>query len=188
MRYLNLAAVIVSASLAASCGIPMKAYDYPNYGFTADFPAPPKVEDTTIAQNGAQIIVLDAQNLGRDFAITVTDVDPARDLDALVEDEAQAMAKAVGGEVTYRTYCSTAEGVLGRELVIRKNGDRAVRARYYRSGGRFYILTAKSAMGLNPGAIDSTPVDPSTESGKDSDPAVNDFLTSFHVTPAAKTA
>ena len=187
-RLFNLAAIIASASVtAASCGFapPMTTYTYPKYGFAADFPAPPKVQDTTNPQNGAHITVLDAQSLGRDFAITVTDVDPARDIDGLVEDASQAMAKIASGEVTYRTYCATAEGVLGRELAISKNRRRAVRARYFLSGARFYILTAKSALGVNPVA-ESTGVDPTTESGADDDPAVKDFLTSFQVTPAAK--
>jgi hypothetical protein len=179
MRYLNLAIVIASASLAASCGLAprMTTYAYPNYGFTADFPSPPTVEDTTNPQNGAHITVLGSQSLGRDFAISVTEVDPARDIDELVDGASQAMAKGVGGEVTYRTTCATAEGALGRELVISKNGRRAVRARYYLSGARFYILTAESALSV-----------PNAESGPDDDPAVKAFLTSFHVTPAAKSS
>ena len=155
------------------------------YGFSADFPAAPTVEDTTNPQNGARITALDAQSLGRDFAVTVTEVDPARDIDELVDDASQPMAKMVGGAVTYRTSCATAEGVLGRELVISKNGRRAVRARYYLSGARFYILTAESRMGVNPVA-ESTDTDPGAESGTDDDPAVTHFLTSFHVMPTAK--
>jgi hypothetical protein len=186
-RYLNFAVVIAAASLVASCGLApkMTAYPYPKYGFTADFPAPPEVEESTDAQSGVHVIAIDAKNLGRDFAITFSDVDPSRDIDALVEDASQAMAKAVGGTVTYRTYCATAEGVLGRELVISKNGSRAVRARYYLSGARFYILTAESVVGANP-VGESAGVDTSTESGADNDPAVNVFLTSFHVSASAK--
>lgn len=90
----------------------------------------------------------------------------------------------VGGEVTYRTTCATAEGVLGRELVISKNGRRAVRARYYLSGARFYILTVESAVTVP--LAKSTDVDPNARSGTDDDPAVTHFLTSFHVMPTAK--
>jgi hypothetical protein len=187
MRYLDLAAAVASASLAASCGFapPMTTYDYPKYGFTADFPAPPKVTDTINRQNGSHVIVLDAQSLGRDFAVTVSDVDPTRDIDALADDASEAMAKNVDGEVTYRTTCATAEGALGREHVISKDGRREVRVRFYRSGARLYVLTAKSSMGLSPVA-EAADVDPSTESGTDNDAAVRGFLTSFHVTPVAK--
>lgn len=187
MRCLNLAAVIAAASLVASCGLtpPMTTYAYPKYGFSVDFPAAPTVDDTTNPQTGVHITALDSQSLGRDFAITVTEVDPTRDIDELVDAASQPMAQAVGGEVTYRTPCATAEGALGRELVISKNGHRAVRARYYLSGARFYILTAESAAGLNPVA-ESTDADPSADSPKDEDPAVTAFLTSFHLLPAAR--
>jgi len=184
MRYLNLAAVIASASLAASCGLPMTTYPYPKYGFTVDFPSAPKMKDTINPQNGAHITVLESRRLGRDFEVTFTDVAP-RDIDALVEDMSQAMTRLVGGQVTYRTECATPEGVFGRELVFSKGGRRAVRARFYLSGARFYMLTAKSVAGLSP-AAEEEGVDPSTESGKDEDPAVGQFLNSFHVTPAPK--
>jgi hypothetical protein len=189
MRYLNLALVVVTASLAVSCAPPMTAYDRPKYGFAADFPAPPKVTDTTDPRTGRHITVFDARSLGRDFAVTVTDVDPPRpyhhlDIDQLADDASETTAKAVGGEVTYRTDAATAEGVLGRERVIGKDGRRAVRARYYLSGARLYAVTARSAMGLSP-TTEPSDADPSIESGSDSDPAVKVFLTSFHVTPAA---
>ena len=73
--------------------------------------------------------------------------------------------------------------MLGRELVISKDGREEVRARYYLSGARFYILTAKG-MGFS-SAIDPTDVDPSIESGTDNDAGVRHFLISFHLTPAA---
>ena len=184
MRYLNLAAVIASASLVASCGLPMTTYPYPKYGFTVDFPSAPKMKDRINPQNGAHITVLESRRLGRDFEITFTDV-PPRDIDALVDDMSRAMVRTVGGQVTYRTECATPEGVFGRELVFSKGGRRAVRARFYLSGARFYMLTAKSVAGLNPTPEEES-VDPATESGKDEDPAVTDFLSSFHLTPAPK--
>jgi hypothetical protein len=188
MRNLKIAGVVALAGVAAACGLVaprMTPYAYPRYGFTADFPAPPKLSDTTDPGTGVRVIVLDAQSPGRDFAVSVTDVDPKRDIDSLVDDASAAMAKGVGGEVTYRTYCATAEGALGRELVIAKNGRRAVRARYYSAGGRFYILTAESALGMNPVA-ESTDTDPTIGSGDDADPVVKDFLISFHLTPPAR--
>jgi hypothetical protein len=187
MRYLKLAIAVASASLAASCGLapPMTTYPFPKYAFTADFPSAPTETDTTDPRNGAPIAVIDSKSLGRDFSVTVTQVDPKRDIDEIVEDAAQSTVRIVGGEITYRTYASTAEGVLGRELVISKDGRRAVRARYYRSGDRLYILSARSVMGANPTA-EATGEDHTTESGADDDPAVKAFLTSFHATPAAK--
>jgi hypothetical protein len=185
MRYLNLAVVIASASLAASCGLAprMTTYTYPKYGFSVDLPAAPTVEETTDPQSGVRLTALDSQSLGRDFAITFTAADPARDIDELVDRASQAMARMVGGEVTYRTTCATAEGALGRELVISKNGRRAVRARYYLSGARFYILTAESAVAVP--LARPTDVDPNGP-GTDDDPAVTHFLTSFHVMPTTK--
>jgi hypothetical protein len=82
--------------------------------------------------------------------------------------------------VTYRTFAAAPESALGREMVISKDNRPVVRARFYRSGARFYILTAKSDIGLSP-VIEPTDVDPATESGSDNDPAVTHFLTSFHV-------
>jgi hypothetical protein len=76
----------------------MTTYDYPEQGFTIDFPAAPKVEDKTDPQTGARLIVIDSKSLGRDFAVTVTAVDPKRDIDILVEDMAQAIAKTIGGK------------------------------------------------------------------------------------------
>jgi hypothetical protein len=163
----------------------MKTYDYPDLGFSADFPSPPTVKAATDPRNGARTTVIDSRSFGRDFAVTITQVDPKRDIDELVEEASQSTIKIVGGEVTYRTYAATAEGALGRELVISKDGRRTVRARYYRSGDRFYILTAKSSMGLNPTA-ESTGEDPAGASGTDEDPGVTAFLTSFHVTLAEK--
>jgi hypothetical protein len=184
MRHLNLAVVIASASLAAACAPPpMTTYDYPKYGFTADFQAPPKVTDTINAQSGAHVIVLDAKSFGRDFAITVTDVDPKRDIDALVDDASEAVAKAGGGAATYRTTVATAEGALGREMVFSKDGRCEARVRFYRSGPRFYVLTAKG-MGLSP-VTDPGDVDPCIGAPSDSDRAVTAFLTSFHLADAA---
>ena len=185
MRSLKLAAVIAAASLAASCGLapPMTTYTYPNYGFSVRFPAAPTVDETTDPRSGVHLTALDSQSLGRDFAITFTAADPTLDIDELVDGASTAMAKMVGGEVTYRTTCATAEGVLGRELVISKNGRRAVRARYYLSGARFYVLTAESAVAVP--LARPTDVDPNGP-GTDDDPAVTHFLTSFHVMPTTK--
>lgn len=187
MRCLRLAAIVALAGLAASCGAPpMKPYAYPQYGFTADFQAPPKVEDTP-GENGGRLVVVDARTPGRDFAVSISDVAPGRDIDALEDAASQSMIKANGGVVTYRTYCSTAEGVLGREEAISKNGEAVVRVRFYLSGSRFYILAATSNHGLNP-VHESSDEDPNAQSGRNADPAVTRFLTSFHVTPAAKPA
>jgi hypothetical protein len=95
------------------------------------------------------------------------------------------MIKANGGVVSYRTYCATAEGVLGREEAISKNGQLAVRVRFYLSGTRFYILTATSNRGLNL-VRESSDEDPNAQSGHNADPAVTRFMTSFHLTPATK--
>ena len=69
MRYLSLATVVATASLTASCAPPMTAHDYPKYGFAADFPTPPKVNDTTDPKTDRHTTVFDSQSLGRDFSV-----------------------------------------------------------------------------------------------------------------------
>jgi len=187
MRSVNLAAVVASASLAASCGFapPMTTYDYPQYGFSVDFPAPPKVTDKVAPGTGAHVIVVRSQSVGRDFAVTITQVDSKIDIDSLADPASDAMAKVVDGKVSYRTYVATAEGALGREHVVAKDGREEMRVRFYRSGSRFYTLIAKSHWGLA-AVTDPSENDPSIESGTDKDAGVRVFLGSFHVTDAGK--
>jgi len=147
----------------------MKDYDYPALGFSVSFPAPPERTDVPATPSQPAEVLIGAASGARDFAVSVAEVaDPSRDVDSLDEDAAARMAKAMGGEAGNLTYAATPEGLLGRELVITKSGRSVAKIRLYVAGGRFYILVAKSALGVD-------------------DPAVDDFLTSFHAAAKAPT-
>ncbi len=157
-------ATLVGLALLGACvpRAPMKQYDYPALGFSVSFPAPPERTDVPATASQPAEVLLGAESGPRDFAVSVADVaDPSRSLDLLADAAAARMAKGLGGEASDQAYAATPEGLLGRELVIRRSGRSVAKIRIYLAGGRFYILVAKSALGA-------------------SDPAVDDFLTSFH--------
>jgi hypothetical protein len=167
-KVLGLAAGLALLTLAACAPpAPLTAYDFPALGFSASFPAKPEQTDEPLPGGGDEVGV-DGQAAARDFAVTITEVDPGRDIDALSETASQAMAKRIGGEAEHPTYCATAEGLLGRELILDKNGQPAIKVRFYLVGARFYIMIARSDFGVQ-------------------DPAVDDFLTSFHAGKPAAT-
>jgi hypothetical protein len=134
------------------------------------FPAAPQRTDVPATATQPAEVLLGAQGFPRDFAVSIATVaDPSRDLDSLAEDAAARMAKGLGGEASDMAYAATPEGVLGRELVITRDSQSVAKIRIYLAGGRFYILVAKSVLGVD-------------------DPAVDAFLTSFHVIGAPKAA
>jgi hypothetical protein len=164
-------ATLLALGLLAACvpRAPMQQYDYPALGFSVSFPAPPDRTDVPATPSQPAEVLIGATSGPRDFAVSVAPVaDPSRDLDSLDEDAAARMAKAMGGEASNLAYAATPEGLLGRELVITKSGQSVAKIRLYVAGGRFYILVAKSALGVG-------------------DPAVDDFLTSFHAATKAPT-
>ena len=172
---------LVAAALAAvwlgACKLPrppMKSYDYPALGFSVSFPAPPKLSNDPASADGSPAsVTVESGDGARDFAISITNApDPSEDIDAATTASAAAMAKGLGAEPGVRTYAATAEGVMGREFVLSKNGRAAAKVRLFLAGGRFYVLAGKSLAGVD-------------------DPAVDDFLSSFHVTatpPPSNTA
>jgi hypothetical protein len=171
MRYRWIMAALLGLGLLAACVPPtrMQPYDYPALGFSVSFPAPPDRTDVPATPSQTAEAVIGVKSGPRDFAVTVAELaDPSRDLDSLAEDAAARMAKSMGGEASNLAYAATPEGLLGRELVINKGGRSVAKIRIYVAGGRFYILVAESALGVD-------------------DPAVDDFLTSFHATARAPT-
>jgi hypothetical protein len=166
-----MATLLLALGLLAACAPParMQPYDYPALGFSVSFPAPPSRTDVPATSSQTAEVLIGAESGPRDFAVSIAEVaDPSRDLDSLDEDAAARMAKAMGGEASNLTYAATPEGLLGRELVIKRSDKAVAKIRLYVAGGRFYILVAKSALGVD-------------------DPAVDDFLTSFHATVKAPT-
>lgn len=164
-------ATLVGLVLLAACvpRAPMKDYDYPALGFSVSFPAPPERTDVPATATQPAEVLLGAESGPRDFAVSIAEVaDPSRDLNSLAEDAAARMAKGLGGAASNLAYAATPEGLLGREVVITKSGQSVAKIRLYVAGGRFYILVAKSALGVD-------------------DPAVDDFLTSFHAAAKAPT-
>jgi hypothetical protein len=161
---------ILALALVGAC-IPhpqMTAYDYPALGFSVSFPAPPDRNDVPGSENQPAMTTIGAKTDLRDFAVTVSEVaDPSRSLDSLADEATARMAKALGGESSM-TYAATPEGLLGREVAVDRDGKRLAKIRIYLAGGRLYILVAESSLG-------------------EADPAVDDYLTSFHATAAAPT-
>jgi hypothetical protein len=140
----------------------MKDYDYQALGFSVSFPAAPKRTDVAATASQPAEVLIGAESGPRDFAVSVSEVaDRSRDLDSLANDAAARMAQSLGGAASNLAYAATPQGLLGRELVITRSGQPVAKIRLYLADGRFYILVAKSALGVD-------------------DPAVEDFLTSFH--------
>lgn len=122
------------------------------------------------ALNGApHSLLVEADTGGRDFAIDASDAPNATDtdIDQLTDVLIPLVLKEVpGGTATTRTYTATSDGLLGRQFDVEKDGKPVLRIRDFAAGGRFYTLVAKSAFGVD-------------------DPAVDQFLYSFHVLPGA---
>ncbi|HVN00217.1 MAG TPA: hypothetical protein VMT68_08385 [Caulobacteraceae bacterium] len=166
--------IVVSLALAtlalAACKPPpaaTKEYAYPAWGFRISFASPPQVTDKPAQPDGTpHSVVAESDGGGRDFAISATDAaDVGVSVDQLTDRLAQMMAGDLKGEATIKTYAATAEGLDGRQFDLKQGGRPVARVRVFLAGGRFYTLAAKSAFGLE-------------------DPAVGDFLSSFHASQA----
>ncbi len=164
---LSLVAVALLALWLGACRAPapeMKPYSNPALGFSVSFPTPPKVTDEPASAGGSpHTVTVEADAGGREFAVSVTDApDPSRDIGSVTAAASDAIARGVGGQAGVPTYAATSDGVIGRELVISKDGRPAAKARFFLAGGRFYVLAANASGGID-------------------DPSVDDFLTSFRV-------
>ena len=167
MRRLTLFALALVALAAAGCKAPpMKEYVYAKWGFAASFWAAPEVTETPAAPGRPHALLLDSQQAGRDFAVSVREgVRPDVDIDQIGPEFARQFAQATGGEVGPETYASTGQGVLGREYAITKNGKPYATVRSFLANGRFYEIGAESPLGPD-------------------DPAVKYFLDTFRITAA----
>jgi hypothetical protein len=166
LRTILTAAALLATLALAACKPPMKPYDYPQFGFRASFPSPPKITDRPGWPDGSEVHadIVESSGGGRDFAVWVGDVSRANlSIDELTDGAAKHVADGLGGEPGVRTYVATSEGVMGREVPIKKQGAIFVNMRVFLAGGRFYEVVGNSSMGPD-------------------DPAVRAFLDSFHVT------
>jgi len=173
MRVLLILAATLAAVCLGACKAPppaTKEYAYPAWGFRISFQSPPKVTDAPAQPDGTpRSFNAEADGGGRDFAINANDApDNGKTIDALADSAAELIAKELKAETTIKTYAATTEGVMGRQFDVTDGGRPVARVRVFLAGGRFYVLAAKSAYGLE-------------------DPAVDDFLYSFHASSAAAT-
>jgi hypothetical protein len=162
----GLVAGFMALSLASCTQAPMKDYAYPAWGFRASYPAPPKITDTPAAADGssARTFVAATVTGGRDFGVSVNDASGSTtDIDALTDVLIPMMSKGFDAVAGTRAYVATADGVLGREVVFSKNGRPYIDVRMFLANDKFYAVTASSDLGLD-------------------DPALKDFIISFHIT------
>jgi hypothetical protein len=174
MRLLPAALVLAAVAVAACkpAAPPTREYAYPAWGFKASFPAPP----TETNQPGSRenltpnAYLVEANADGRDFAVWAADISKATlSLDDLASATSENIGKGLNATPSIPTYAATSEGAMGREFSFTQNGRWQATVRVFVSGGRAYQVIAKSALGQD-------------------DPAVSDFLFSFHTLGGAPAA
>ena len=156
----------------AACGPPpsprLVERDYPAQGFKAAFPDAPKETAAAGSPDGSAppSFMVESSGPKRDFGVWSADVSRSGEtLDDLASNGSEHVAKGLGGQLGVRAYAATAEGVDGYEYPLMKAGKWYGVMRVFLANGRFYEVIAESAYG-------------------EDDPAVTDFLGSFHVIPA----
>jgi hypothetical protein len=168
MRRLAALAVFCAVLAAVACSVPPpKEYDYPAWGFRISLRTPPKVTEEAASASMPHNLLVEADAAGRDFVVSAGEMaGSTKNLDDLAHAAPPLIAQKLGGEIGPMTYTATAEGVVGREIAITKDGHPAATLRLFLSNGRFYEVAAQSVLGAD-------------------DPEVKDFLDSFHITAAA---
>jgi hypothetical protein len=167
MRSATVAAAICLAALAlAACKFapPTKPYAYPAWGFEVSFPAAPVETKQPAAPNGATPNAdrVESSADGRHFAVWAADVSKTgMSLDDLAKAASGFIAKQMRASAGVPTYVATGDGVMGREYHLTQGGKWQATMRVFLVGGRFYEVIGKSTLG-------------------EDDPAVKDFLVSFH--------
>jgi hypothetical protein len=171
MRAFLATAAVLTAFAIVACRpahLRVKEYVYPAWGFKASFQTPPETKEEPAAADGSTLhnFLAEAHTHNHDFFVAAFDV--RRDnpgVDAFADSVGPAFAKAIGGEAEGHTYVATFEDLMGREIPIDKDGKPFATMRVFQAGGRYYEVVAVSNYGP-------------------SDPAVNDFLYSFHAIDA----
>ena len=119
MRLITLIVAIIAASAPAAGAQGWREYEYPNEGFTAAFPAEPKVETTSYQASGGRLVearVYSVVQEGGEFKVTVADLSHTE------MSEGNVMAYAVlmlsrGGEIKIDIPHSTRR-IIGRQASI----------------------------------------------------------------------
>jgi len=171
MRAPSTAAAILLAGLAlAGCkpaAPPTKEYAYPAWGFRVSLPATP-VETKQPGPTSSDRVESTAG--GRHFVVWAADVSTTgMSLSELAKAGSEYIAKQMKATASIPTYAATAEGVEGREYQLTSAGKWRATLRVFLAGGRFYEVIGDSTAGQD-------------------DPALSDFLASFHTTGAAPAA
>ncbi len=151
---------------------PTKEYAYPAWGFRISFPAPPVATPQPASPDGASpsSYTLESQQDGRDFKVWAADVArTGMSLDDLAKSASGFISKQMASTASAPTYAATSEGVMGREYQLTKDGKWAATLRVFLVGGRFYEVIGSSKYGQG-------------------DPALQDFLISFHTLGGAPAA
>jgi hypothetical protein len=153
----------------AACGPPpsprLAERAYPAWGYKASFPDTPQETAKAGAPDGSEPASLMVETSGpkRDFGVWAGDVSRlGQTLDELASNGSQHVAQGMHGTLGVRAYAATAEAVDGYEYPLMKEGKWYGVMRVFLVNGRFYEVIAESAYG-------------------EDDPAVKDFLGSFHI-------
>jgi hypothetical protein len=169
-------AVVLATSALAACkpaAAPTKEYAYPAWGFRASFPAQPKETDTPAQGANPHAFLAEYQDGSHDFAVlTVETSRTPADLDEMADAASGFLAQSSGSVAGIKAYAATSDGLDGREVELTKGGRTIATLRFFLEGGKFYQVAARSTLGGD-------------------DPAVKDFLFSFHTlggAPAANNA
>jgi hypothetical protein len=175
MRTIGAGLVALAAVSLAACkpaAPPLKAYAYPAWAFRASFPAPPVETPMPASADGSQpnADLVEATSNGRDFAVWAGDVSRANmSLNELADSASDHVAQGLGAKAGIPAYAATADRVDGFEYHLTKDGKWLVTMDVFLAGGRLYEVIAKSTLGQD-------------------DPAVKDFLISFHTLGGAPEA
>jgi hypothetical protein len=166
------AAILLTALVLAGCkpaAPPTKEYAYPVWGFKISLPGAPAETKQPGAPNASTPSAdrVEASADGRHFAVWAADVSKTgMSLDDLAKAASGFIAKQMGATASVPAYAATSDGVMGREYQLMSGGKWRATLRVFLAGGRFYEVIGSST------------------SGQD-DPALKDFLSSFHTTGAA---
>jgi hypothetical protein len=176
MRAPSVAAAILLAALAFTgckpAAPPTKAYAYPAWGFKVSFPAAPVELKQPGSPNGSAPNADRVESIagGHHFAVWAADVSrTGMSLDDLAKAASGYIAKQMKATASVPTYAATGDGVMGRQYQLTSDGKWRATLRVFLAGGRFYEVIGSSTAGQD-------------------DPALTDFLASFHTIGVASTA
>ena len=168
-RCLTLAAALALA--LAACGRSAdQRYDYPAWGFSVVFTAPPRlIEAAATPQHVASFEAKVDSDERLIKQVIVVDTAPNETLESITQDHAAHYAAAMSGAAAAATVVATPEGVVGREVRFSSGGDPVFISRYFLVGRRLYELDASAVDGFD-------------------DPRLASFLNSLRITGSAPAA